>query len=517
MKAAIYNRWLSTLGGGERYTLAIAEELSRRHDVTLITHEPVSKEELSTRLDSDLHRISLRTVPDCPAEQLTELTREYDFFVNASFRDFFPSRSTKSAAVIYFPPRVDALWVRLKRRLRNRLRRYSLLPSFSSGVCGTDCSRRPFAWHLKGTTRLTLVRSPESYDVRFLLSDAHSGATDVSLFLDGRLIGKERLSSDGSPTRFSVPVEGRAEGLDRELEIVFGGDVERMGPAYRSTLSDLDIAYRRSRVRKVMAPLLLQISGARLHSRSPSTHLFRKSLASYDAIWTISEYSRKWLDKYWGKDCSVLYPCVDTSVFGPARKTRMILSVGRFFVGFHNKQHLVMIRAFKEMRKAGLESWELHLAGGVAAGAAHERYLDEVLRAAEGQPIRVHRGVESEALRRLYAASSIYWHAAGFDQDAEREPEKLEHFGISTLEAMASGSVPVVFDGGGLQEIVEHGRNGYLWARLDELKRLTEELAYDSDLRGRLSSAALEDSRRFDRVHFNARLAELSADLGIRI
>jgi len=37
-RVGIYNRWLATLGGGEKLSLAIAEHLSKQHDVEVINH-----------------------------------------------------------------------------------------------------------------------------------------------------------------------------------------------------------------------------------------------------------------------------------------------------------------------------------------------------------------------------------------------------------------------------------------------------------------------------------------------
>ncbi len=44
----------------------------------------------------------------------------------------------------------------------------------------------------------------------------------------------------------------------------------------------------------------------------------------------------------------------------------------------------------------------------------------------------------------LYARASIFWHAAGLGEDAEDDPNRMEHFGISIVEAMSAGAVPVV-------------------------------------------------------------------------
>jgi glycosyltransferase involved in cell wall biosynthesis len=58
-------------------------------------------------------------------------------------------------------------------------------------------------------------------------------------------------------------------------------------------------------------------------------------------------------------------------------------------------------------------------------------------------------------------------------EDLERFPERAEHFGIATLEAMAFGCVPIVIRAGGQSEIVEDGRSGFLCSDTDELKKIT--------------------------------------------
>ena len=142
-------------------------------------------------------------------------------------------------------------------------------------------------------------------------------------------------------------------------------------------------------------------------------------------------------------------------------KRPQILNVGRFFAGNHNKKHLVMVEAFKHMVDQGLTGWTLHLAGGTTSGEEHKAYLDSVFEQANHYPITVHPDIPFAELSELYSTSAIYWHASGFGEDDQREPEKYEHFGITTVEAMAAGCVPVVIAKGGQPEIVQHGENGF--------------------------------------------------------
>ena len=51
--------------------------------------------------------------------------------------------------------------------------------------------------------------------------------------------------------------------------------------------------------------------------------------------------------------------------------------------------------------------------------------------------------------------------------------------GITVVEAMAAGAVPLVYGAGGPAEIVTHGANGCHWHDLSELASLTARLARD--------------------------------------
>ncbi|MDD3521047.1 MAG: hypothetical protein PHU65_07450, partial [Actinomycetota bacterium] len=61
-KIAIYDRYLSTAGGGERYSCKVAEILSKEEDfeVDIITDIFVDIDEVSRKLNLDLHRVNLK-------------------------------------------------------------------------------------------------------------------------------------------------------------------------------------------------------------------------------------------------------------------------------------------------------------------------------------------------------------------------------------------------------------------------------------------------------------------------
>ena len=155
----------------------------------------------------------------------------------------------------------------------------------------------------------------------------------------------------------------------------------------------------------------------------------------------------------------MLYPPVDIEQFYPANKKNIILSVGRFFVGGHCKKQLEMIKAFKEIYNGNdtLKGWEYHLVGGVSNNKRDQEYLKKCRREAQDYPIYFHINAPFKDLKTLYSNAKIFWHAAGFGEDETKHPERMEHFGITTIEAMASGCVPIVINKGGQPEIVRSG------------------------------------------------------------
>ena len=163
----------------------------------------------------------------------------------------------------------------------------------------------------------------------------------------------------------------------------------------------------------------------------------------------------------------MLYPPVRMHDGG--HKEPIILSVGRFFgaESGHSKKQLQLVEAFRRLLDRGVAGWTLHLVGG--CGEADLGYLESVQAAAEGLPVVFHVDAPGDELEDLYARASLFWHATGLGEDPEADPQRLEHFGIATVEAMSAGVVPVVFGVAGQLEIVEDGVSGYHFDDLDEL------------------------------------------------
>ena len=121
-------------------------------------------------------------------------------------------------------------------------------------------------------------------------------------------------------------------------------------------------------------------------------------------------------------------------------------------------------------------------------------------------PVHFHFDADLDCLRNLYRRASIYWHATGYSSIPQNDPSAQEHFGMTTVEAMSAGAVPIVINSGGQKEIVTQGRNGLLWDELDELSRETTRLITDANLLERMSKEAVSASSKFGRAIFVAKM-----------
>jgi glycosyltransferase involved in cell wall biosynthesis len=230
-------------------------------------------------------------------------------------------------------------------------------------------------------------------------------------------------------------------------------------------------------------------------------------LDSYGLVVANSQFTRGWIGTYWDHDSEVLYPPVTMHRGG--EKAPAILNVGRFFPADkgHSKKQFELVHAFRRLCDGGVRDWTLHLVGGCSeAGLA---YLETVRAAAAGYPVELHVNASGAELEALYAQASVYWHASGYGEDAQRHPDRLEHFGISTVEAMSAGAVPVVIGLAGQRETVRHGVDGYHFRTLDGLVAITRQLMRDPAQLARMSASATARAHRYSQEAFATQLHEL--------
>ena len=244
-----------------------------------------------------------------------------------------------------------------------------------------------------------------------------------------------------------------------------------------------------------------------LHFQVPFKNVLKKSLKNtlklkrIFAVVCNSYFTKKFVDKGLGIASKVIFPPVDVELLEPMTKKNVILSVGRFSQLLQGKRQDVLIDVFKEMiNEKKIEDWKLILAGGSEIGSTE--YLRELRQSSGGFPIEIVENPSFKELKKLYGEAKIFWTASGYGIDEEREPERVEHFGMSTVEAMAAGCVPIVMGKGGQKEIIENGKNGFLWQKKEELEKLTIEIIRNPAKLQKISRDAILRSKCFSKEVF---------------
>ncbi len=515
MKVGLYNRWVRTAGGGEKHSLALAELLRERADVDVIAPEPADLVAMGDRLRLRLDGVRMRLVEDDPAA-VSRASADYDLFINATFMRLPASRAKRSMLLVFFPGEIfTSPWGLRKYRIAQQLARHLSFPRYGEGFYGIETTRDGRARWTDGNGRLRIhvpasgrrhidleLRSPAGRQpvVVRCATAAHAWATEIQVeptFAHHRVVLPEAIHGD---VEVAVSSASSVPGVT--------GDTRVLGVQLR--------AVRASGMRNALYRLLFErvLPSRRYVFEDEDTHHAQwRALDTYDLVCANSQFTQGWVRRYWKRDAAILYPPVDVELLRPRPKQPLILSVGRFFTGGHCKRQDVLVRAFRQLAPRLPSGWRLVLAGGVGHRDVDSEFVASVRRAAQGLPIEVRTDVSAGELQTLYGDASLYWHATGYSEDGAPHPAALEHFGITTVEAMAAGCVPVVHGAGGQGESVEPGVSGYLWQTPEELIARSEALVHDPPRREAMSRAAVAGAQRFGRDAFDARATELLAPL----
>src|SRR5665647_41895 len=106
LKIGIYDRYLNTLGGGERYSCKMAEILSKKIPgaaVDLITDIHSNLKEVSERLNLDLGKVNLKIFPFLSEDYASRITSAYDIFINTTYLSSLPASAKHNIYLCYFP------------------------------------------------------------------------------------------------------------------------------------------------------------------------------------------------------------------------------------------------------------------------------------------------------------------------------------------------------------------------------------------------------------------------------
>lgn len=188
---------------------------------------------------------------------------------------------------------------------------------------------------------------------------------------------------------------------------------------------------------------------------------------SYDYFIPNSNFTSYWLKEKWqisDDKIKVLYPPVTLISRISEKKSNSILVCSRIE---KSKKIEELIKAYSASAFLN-DNCTLTIAGSIKNESPE--YKEFLL--GLNKKVKFIFEPSHQKIEELYAENTVFWHAKGF---GEENPYNMEHFGITTVEAMSAGCIPVVINKGGQCEIVTD-KCGFKWNNLDELIKYTEEI-----------------------------------------
>jgi glycosyltransferase involved in cell wall biosynthesis len=261
-----------------------------------------------------------------------------------------------------------------------------------------------------------------------------------------------------------------------------------------------------------------------------------RRLSSYQLVWLNSEYSWRWFNYYvwpqlapvvrnfyeasttrasWKKD-AVLWPDVQVQyppvtpltcpTYRDSDRTtncQSIVLLGRFFKGRQSKGHMLAVELLRSLVQGYPDMCvHLHMIGNQQPG--HEAYT-RLLRQYENElPLSIHLSVPASEIQRLLCSASVQWHLTGALLEEEVDPASSEHFGISVVEGMSAGVIPVVLNHGGTSEVVEDSYGRRVDDLVDYVHATVEIMRMKQSLRSAMRKRAVEAAASFSTERFSS-------------
>lgn len=195
--------------------------------------------------------------------------------------------------------------------------------------------------------------------------------------------------------------------------------------------------------------------------------LYRRSYIKFIAN---SNFTKEHLFKIWGVEGSIINPPIVMETIKDnelCNKENAVLMVGRLVP---DKKHYELASEFLKFEEKYNTGYKLYIVGN--KDTKNLSYYKKIQDMELSGKIIVKTDVTYDELVNYYKIAKIYWHAKGYQVD-ERKPWDMEHFGMTTVEAMANGCIPIVINKAGQKEIIQDRVSGFLWDSIDELFEYT--------------------------------------------
>ncbi|MGB9827086.1 MAG: glycosyltransferase [Thermosphaera sp.] len=207
----------------------------------------------------------------------------------------------------------------------------------------------------------------------------------------------------------------------------------------------------------------------------------------------------------------IIYPPVDVEYFrevsGNAEREKLVVTVSR--IVYEKNLDKILVEVAKQ-----LPDYEFVIAGTTTEGSAS---VFEKLKALRDElkltNVEFKPDIPRYELRELLGRAMFYLH-----------PPFPEHFGISVVEAMSAGAIPIVYkDGGAWYDVVSKVSSMLGYSSISEVPSIIKSIEDDKELYSKLKEKGIENSIIFsydnfrksivDKVNYILRVKKLAQEL----
>ena len=204
-----------------------------------------------------------------------------------------------------------------------------------------------------------------------------------------------------------------------------------------------------------------------------------------------SIYTQKWAKRFWGLHKNkILYPVTDMIGFNVKinqdnhdlkNNNKNIISVGRFTEDGHTKRHDFILKAFIKAQNINPSEFNLFLVGSLDYSRQNDLNYFSSLEALKTKNVYLFPNLEFKKLIELFSISKFYVHATGVEKNEQKNPEQLEHFGITIIEALLYNNYPIVYEKGGPAETINLLNCGETFNDLKSLVKIFSRIFNDHE------------------------------------
>lgn len=286
-KLLLYNDWLTTLGGGERYLFALAEAAAADNEVVIGAPALPPPERMAHLGFSD--SFELREIPRA---RLPETTESFDVFVHLTTRLPMPSRAKRSFVVVQFPmdkagPLSSWRHPRSRRRIgdpRRALAGYQFL--VYSEYARSWLARR---WGVDSTVLSPPLLTGEPPSLQELLAGKKDQILSVGRFFGDGSMKRQDLLLDA----YKALPERVRQSTSLVLAGVVGGDTKSKAfvDSLRRSAKGFDVSFVLDATPKELSELY-RVSSVFWHAAGAGRPRRRPDLAEHFGMVTVEAMSR---------------------------------------------------------------------------------------------------------------------------------------------------------------------------------------------------------------------------------